>query len=177
MPWAQTSLVLIVRWYDRRRPARPVLPSPTVVAEPTLGAYRLRDMRHLIFGLLAAVVIATVACTTGAGPSAKGTAAITGIATAGPVCPVERPGDSACAARPVSGATIVVTTPGGAEVTRAKTGADGTFVIDLPIGDYVLVPQPVQGLMGTAPPLPISVPTAGSPVPSPFPIQYDTGIR
>ncbi len=79
--------------------------------------------------------------------------------------------------RPVSGATIVVTTPGGAEVTRVRTGADGRFVVDLPAGDYILVPQPVEGLMGTAPAVPISVPTAGSPVPSPFPLLYDTGIR
>jgi hypothetical protein len=134
-------------------------------------------MRHLVLGLVAAIAVVSGACTGAPVPSASGTVAISGIATAGPVCPVERPGDSACAARPVSGATIVVTTPGGAEVARVTTGADGRFVVDLPEGDYILVPQPVEGLMGTAPPVPISVPSAGSPAPSPFPLLYDTGIR
>lgn len=62
-------------------------------------------------------------------------------------------------------------------MARAKTGADGMFVVDLAPGDYILVPQPVDGLMGTAQPVSMTVPAAGSPAPSPFPLLYDTGIR
>jgi hypothetical protein len=111
------------------------------------------------------------------GTSAPATTLVRGSATAGPVCPVERPGDSSCAPRPVVGATIVVTRQSGAEVARATTMADGSFSVDLPPGDYVLVPQPVEGLMGTAEPIAVSVAANGSPLPSPVVIQYDTGIR
>ena len=133
-------------------------------------------MSRLILGLLAAIAIVS-ACTAGAGPSATTLVSIHGVASAGPVCPVERPGESACAPRPVPGATIVVTTPSGAEVARTTTAADGTFTVDLAPGAYVLVPQAVDGLMGTAPSIQVTVPTADSPVPSPFTLLYDTGIR
>jgi hypothetical protein len=117
-------------------------------------------------------------CSAAGAPSpSAGTVSIRGVATAGPVCPVERPGDSACAPRPVGGATIVVKAAGGAEVRRVTTASDGSFAVDLVAGDYVLVPQPVEGLMGTAEQIAISVPAAGAPLPSPVQIQYDTGIR
>jgi hypothetical protein len=134
-------------------------------------------MRRLTLGLVTAIAIVVAACTVGPGHPAGSGMTVRGIATAGPVCPVERPGDSACAARPVPAATIVVTTPAGAEVARVTTAADGTFSVALAPGDYVLVPQPVAGLMGTAPSVPITVAAAGSPTPSPFPLLYDTGIR
>jgi hypothetical protein len=145
-------------------------------------------MRPVGTTLLIAVVLALAGCSTAAvpsasvpsatAPSATGTAVVRGSVTAGPVCPVERPGDSACAPRPVPGATILVETAGGAEVGRATTLADGSFaIIDLPAGDYVLVPQPVEGLLGTADRVSISVPADGTPLPSPLSIQYDTGIR
>jgi hypothetical protein len=104
---------------------------------------------------------------------------VTGIATAGPVCPVERPGDPACAARPVGGATIVVTRPDGSEVARVTTAADGHFSLALPAGDYVLVPQQVEGMMGTAPSVPFTVGSSDQPgqSPNPLQVQYDTGIR
>lgn len=104
---------------------------------------------------------------------------VSGVATAGPVCPVERPGDSACAPRPVGGAVIVVTRPNGTEVARVTTAADGRFSLDLPAGDYLLVPQPVDGVHGTAPSVPFIVDSTGQPGASPAPLQveYDTGIR
>jgi hypothetical protein len=78
----------------------------------------------------------------------------------------------------VAGATILVTTTGGAEVARATTLADGSFTVALPAGDYVLVPQRVEGLLGTADQIAVSVPAnGGPPQPSPLEIQYDTGIR
>ena len=54
------------------------------------------------------------------------------------------------------------------------TGADGTFAVPLPAGSYVVVPQPVEGLMGTAPQQSVDV-AAGTR--SDIVIVYDTGIR
>jgi hypothetical protein len=100
---------------------------------------------------------------------------ITGQVHAGPTCPVSQPGDPACADRPVSGAVLVVTTAVGAEVARATSAVDGTFSLSLAPGDYILVPQPVSGLMGTAQPIPFRV--AGDSAPQPLDVSYDTGIR
>jgi hypothetical protein len=138
--------------------------------------------------LLVPIVLAAVlaACTSGGSastatpattPPALATTKVDGTATAGPVCPVQRPGDPACEPRPVTGATVIVTAIGGAEVGRATTGPDGSFELALPAGDYVLIPQPVDGLMGTAKSIPFSVGAAGAPTPAPLQVEYDTGIR
>ncbi len=97
-----------------------------------------------------------------------------GLVTAGPTCPVERPGDPACAPRPVDGAELLVTGADGSRVGRATTAADGLFRLDLDAGDYTLVPQPVQGLMGTEQPVPFSVRSGAETF---LEIGYDTGIR
>ncbi len=111
-----------------------------------------------------------------AGPAASsGKVAVSGRAVAGPTCPVERPGDPACAPRTVAGATLVVTTSNGAEVGRTRTAEDGTFTLLLPEGDLTLVPRPVEGLMGTAEPIPLVVRLASPP--PPVEVRYDTGIR
>ena len=100
---------------------------------------------------------------------------IGGKATAGPVCPVEKnPPDPGCAARPVAGAVLVIRDAGGTQVARATTGADGTFFVDLPAGRYVVEPQAVAGLMGTAGPQNVTV-DAG--MASAVQLDYDTGIR
>lgn len=119
------------------------------------------------------LAIALAGC--GAAGSSTGKVTVTGRAVAGPTCPVERPGDPACAPRPVAGATIVVTTSNGAEVDRTRTAPDGTFTLLLPEGDLTLVPRPVEGLMGTADPIPLSVRLASPP--APIEVRYDTGIR
>jgi hypothetical protein len=59
-------------------------------------------------------------------------------------------------------------------VATAVSDAGGAFAVTLRPGDYVLVAQPVEGLMGTAPPLSFSV-VAGSPLQ--ITVEYDTGIR
>ncbi|MEA2536923.1 MAG: Carboxypeptidase regulatory-like domain [Chloroflexota bacterium] len=142
-----------------------------------------------LVAVLVAIALGLAACTAPAAPSSSSPASglvasasagnISGVALAGPVCPVERPGDSACAARPVGGAVIVVTRPDGSEVTRVTTAPDGRFNLNLAPGSYVLVPQPVEGLLGTAPSIPIAVGPAGQPAPSSSPVivDYDTGIR
>ncbi len=107
---------------------------------------------------------------------APGWSGVVGRVTAGPVCPVERvPPDPACAPRPVAGAVLVVSDPSGREVARATSDANGGFSIALPSGRYVLAPQPVEGLLGTVPPVEVTI-TAGGP-PASLEIQYDTGIR
>jgi carboxypeptidase family protein len=98
---------------------------------------------------------------------------IEGTATAGPVCPVSRPGDTNCADRPVAGATIHIVGSDGREVATVTTDANGHFAVDLPAGNYQVVADAAQGLM--AAPEPVSVSVAASVVI--VKLQYDTGIR
>jgi hypothetical protein len=109
---------------------------------------------------------------------AEGGPWITGRAVAGPVCPVERvPPDPACADRPVAGAVMVVRDAGGAEVARATTAADGTFLVGVPgAGPWTVEPQAVDGLLGTAPTTVVEVVDAPSAWTAVV-VAYDTGIR
>lgn len=123
----------------------------------------------LVFGLL-------VACQAPASePTVTATGIeVSGVARAGPVCPVERqPPDPGCADRPVAGAILVVTENGG-EVARTTSAPDGTFHLRLAPGEYQLVPQAVKGLMGTAAPIALTI--RGEPL-APLVVAYDTGIR
>ena len=84
--------------------------------------------------------------------------------------------DPRCAPRPVAGAVLIVTDPAGKEAGRATTGADGSYRIPLAAGSYVLVAQPVAGLMH--PPAPIAFSIAeGSTSFARIDVGYDTGIR
>lgn len=98
---------------------------------------------------------------------------VEGTVLAGPTCPVERVGASPCV-RAVAGATIVALDSAGHEVGRAVTDSSGTYFLPLPPGDYRIVPQAVQGLMGVAAPTTVDV-TAGAP--AQVNLEYDTGIR
>ena len=101
---------------------------------------------------------------------------VRGTAVAGPSCPVlTEPPDPACEDRPVAGAEIVVVDGAGEVVASATTAADGTFSLEVPAGEYRLVPQPVEGLMGTA--LPVEIVVAAGLEVGPLEISYDTGIR
>jgi hypothetical protein len=76
----------------------------------------------------------------GARASASG---IRGIALAGPVSPVERPGVPN--ARPLPGATITVRPArGGEEIAREHADQNGRFEIALEPGTYLIVPLPPQ---------------------------------
>lgn len=134
-------------------------------------------MRSLTTVVLLAALVLVAGCSGAASSTGDGTISVHGTATAGPVCPVEKPGDSACAPRPVAGATLVVKTAAGAEVARTTTGSDGSFAVSLAPGSYVLFPQPVNGLMGTAQPIPLTVAEATTAEASPITVEYDTGIR
>jgi len=121
--------------------------------------------------LLAAAILS--AC----GPEAQSPEIrVTGVVLAGPVCPVVTdPPDPACEDRPVADAEIVVRDKSGESVATVRSAEDGSFSIDLAQGRYELLPQPVEGLMGTAATV---VVTVGDGVPlEPIVISYDTGIR
>lgn len=106
-------------------------------------------------------------------PDATG---VRGTVTAGPTCPVERdPPDPACAERAVAGAVLVFSDASGAEVARATSDADGTFAVELAPGAYRLMPQPVEGLMGTPAAQEVEV-EAGQPM-TEVQVSYDTGMR
>jgi hypothetical protein len=120
----------------------------------------------------ALLLIAVVGCT----PAPAGsTYQIGGQALARPTCPVEpaSPLPGQCAPRPVADAVMVDVA--GHEVIHATTGADGQWTASIPAGTYAINPQPVQGLLGTAQSVSVSV-AAGS-VPAAIAITYDTGIR
>jgi hypothetical protein len=103
-------------------------------------------------------------------------AILTGVALAGPTCPVVRdPPDPACEDRPVVGAEIVVLDARGEEVTRLRTDAAGAFAVTLRAGEYQVVPQAVEGLLGT--PGPAAVVVLAGTDPEPLTFFYDTGIR
>ncbi len=103
---------------------------------------------------------------------------IAGRALAGPVCPVEQnPPDPACADRPVAGAEVVVRDGAGAEVARAVTAADGTFLVSVPgSGVYRVEAQPTTGILGTPAALLVDV-GAGPAAWAAALLAYDTGIR
>ncbi len=69
---------------------------------------------------------------------------------------------------------IIVTDSEGTEVARGTTGTDGKVIIDVAPGQLTIVPQPVEGLLGTAAALSVTT-IAGQR--TQVAIQYDTGIR
>ncbi len=99
---------------------------------------------------------------------------VSGLVHAGPTCPVvQDPPDPGCDDRPVSGAVLVVLDRSGREVARPVSDSAGRFVTELSAGFYTLQPQPVDGLLGTAPAQDFEV--AATPVE--LDVSYDTGIR
>ena len=110
------------------------------------------------------------------GTPGGGEPGVSGRITAGPTCPVmQNPPDPACADRPVLGAVLIVTDDAGGEVGGATRDANGEFSIALKPGHYVLTPQAVEGLMGTAQPIDFTIPKGGPRVT--VDVVYDTGIR
>jgi hypothetical protein len=102
---------------------------------------------------------------------------IGGTAVAGPTCPVvpASPLPGQCAPRTVSGAVLVIGDAAGREVARLTTASDGRFSANLPAGTYLLTPQPVEGLLGVAPPVTFTVSDRDHP--TDLRVEYDTGIR
>ncbi len=95
-------------------------------------------------------------------------------ALAGPTCPAERPGDPACAPRPVA-ATIELLAPDGSGVAAARTAADGTATVEVPAGVYLVFGRADEAFM-TGDPAPVVVSLAGGRLVSAS-LLWDTGIR
>ncbi len=132
---------------------------------------------QLLRWFIAVSALALAACdsTGGTGDGADATARLEITALAGPVCPVETdPPSPECAPQPVGSATIVVTDAAGDEVARGTTGPDGVVGFDVAPGELTVVPQPVEGLLGTASTIGATL-TAGQTLR--VTVDYDTGIR
>jgi hypothetical protein len=98
---------------------------------------------------------------------------VTGLVLAGPTCPVERAGQSACV-RAVSGAVIVATDATGTERGQATSDSAGTYLLELAPGTYTISAEPVTGLMRVPAAVKVVVPD-GPPIR--LDLTYDTGIR
>ena len=133
-------------------------------------------LQRLLLALLtSALLVVSSSCGDPSPSQPERTATIAGTARSGPTCPVATdPPDPACADRPVAGAVVVVRAPNGDEVERVSTETDGDFTVEVPPGTYRLEPQPVEGLLGTAPAVDVVVGPEGS---SGIVLAYDTGIR
>lgn len=111
-------------------------------------------------------------------PSGDVQPAVTGVlvqALAGPVCPVEQdPPDPACAPRPVVGAIVRILDGQGQEIAAGQLDETGSALIPIAPGAYVVVPEAVEGLMGTPGPQDVVVVDGRS---TPVALAYDTGIR
>lgn len=95
-------------------------------------------------------------------------------ALAGPTCPAERPGDPACAPRPVA-ATIELVAPDGTGVAAVHTAADGSAEFQVPAGVYLVLGRADEPFM-TGDPAPVVVALAGG-RPLAVSLLWDTGIR
>jgi hypothetical protein len=107
------------------------------------------------------------------GPVAK--AGVKGVATAGPIRPVEVPGIPNT--RPLQGAIMVIQPAGGgAEIARAKTDSKGRFEIVLAPGSYRLVPLPPnpQAVLPRAEPMEFKVAEGKF---TELKVEFNTGIR
>src|SRR4051794_39716364 len=74
------------------------------------------------------------------GPAATPPSGVAGRVLAGPTCPVERPGDPACAPRPIP-STVIVSSTLGRRLRSVATDRSGSFHISLAPGVYVLLPR------------------------------------
>ncbi|HVQ22082.1 MAG TPA: hypothetical protein VMT36_02320, partial [Candidatus Saccharimonadia bacterium] len=78
------------------------------------------------------------------GPSSASVPPGTGIhgtVTLGPTCPVEKVGEPPCVT-PYAATLVITSAEDDSVVARVSSGPDGAFSVDVPPGDYVIVPQP-----------------------------------
>lgn len=106
-------------------------------------------------------------------PSAPPATGIRGIVTLGPTCPVEQVGQPPCV-EPLAATLAVTSAEDGSVVARVDSGADGTFTVDVPPGDYVVVPEPGADAFPFGQPVEVTV-VAGTY--TEIEVAYDTGIR
>jgi hypothetical protein len=106
-------------------------------------------------------------------PTAPPDTGIKGVVTVGPTCPVERVGEPPCVA-PLVATLAITSADDGSVVTRVTSADDGTFTVDVPPGDYVIVPEPAGD------PYPFGQPVEVTVEPGTYAeveVAYDSGIR
>jgi hypothetical protein len=101
-----------------------------------------------------------------------GSSGIQGLVLLGPLCPVQSV-DNPCPDQPYA-ATLVVRNEQGQEIGRSESGEDGQFQIDLPPGQYALVPVSGPNGFPHAMPQPVTVEPGQY---TEVTVTYDTGIR
>ncbi|MET1232482.1 MAG: hypothetical protein ABWY52_06495 [Candidatus Limnocylindrales bacterium] len=121
------------------------------------------------FGLIA-VVLAGCSPSAASAPPNTG---IRGIVTLGPTCPVQQVDQPPCV-EPFAATLAVTSAEDGSVVARVDSGADGTFTVDVPPGDYVVVPEPGGDPFPLGQPVEVTV-AAGAY--SEIEVAYDSGIR
>lgn len=101
------------------------------------------------------------------------TGTISGRVTLSPICPVERmPPDPQCAPKPYQTKVDVLSSDGSKLIKSTQSGADGSFALTLPFGNYRI--QAAGGtVLPRCAPITVSLKTATSLVD----ISCDTGIR
>jgi len=110
----------------------------------------------------------------GGGGEGGGATGLQVTAVAGPVCPVEKPGDPACAPKPLPGATILVMDANGKVLDKVTADAQGAAFIALDAGSYVIGAEGTSGMMGGPQQQPVSIKAGRI---SQVTLLYDTGIR
>jgi hypothetical protein len=166
------------------------IPSPTVAAPPTGTAIGgTATVGTAIAGTATVGPASTVVAVPGGGgppstalppptlpaptlppPAPPGTGAY-GYVTAGPTCPVERPGQP-CPPRALV-VTVQAEDRSGRAVAAASSDGSGRYRLALPPGSYTLIAETGSALP-RCPPVPVTV---GSGAPTRTDISCDTGIR
>jgi hypothetical protein len=98
---------------------------------------------------------------------------IKGTVSLGPTCPVEQVGQPPCVT-PYAATLAITSAEDDSVVARVSSGPDGVFTVDLPPGDYVIVPEPGGDPFPVGQPVEVTV-EAGSY--AQVEVAYDSGIR
>ena len=97
---------------------------------------------------------------------------VQGTALAGLTCPVERPGDPACAPRPVAG--TIEFRQGNRVVATATIDSVGRFTAELPIGNFTVTVDVGTNVFPVCTPVEVVVAEGSA---ATVEVQCDTGIR
>ncbi len=105
-------------------------------------------------------------------PTVGPVGAMRGTALAGPTCPVERPGDPSCVARPVVG--IVEFRQNDRLIATRVIDATGGFTAELPVGTYTVSVNAGTKPFPTCAPTELTIAAATT---ATVDVRCDTGIR
>lgn len=122
--------------------------------------------------VLLVIAAALAACGPSTVSAPPGTG-IRGVVTLGPTCPVEQVGGAPCVT-PFAATLVITSAEDDSVVARVSSGPDGVFSVDLPPGDYVIVPEPGGDPFPLGQPVDVTV-VAGAY--TEIEVAYDSGIR